>query len=165
MAVSRSVGWDDHTVRPSRSGPQWDLGRSASAGAAVARFMRRQRPALHARQPAAIAVIVVGGFFALRSVAIDEAKGDTRDRVRAEGRLVEAAGLSDGILRGDQAAIRRLDDLVLGQVLGGSVVRVKLWSQDGEILYSDEPALIGTSVRARRRTSCGCSRPAAPRRS
>jgi signal transduction histidine kinase len=92
---------------------------------------------------AAIAVIVVGGFFALRSVAIDEATGDTRDRVRAEARLVEAAGLSDGIVRGDRAAIRRLDDLVVGQILGGSIVRVKLWTKQGRILYSDEPALIG----------------------
>jgi signal transduction histidine kinase len=92
---------------------------------------------------AAIAVIVVGGFLALRSVAIDEAEGDTRDRVRAEGRLVESAGLRDGIVRGDRAAIRRLDDLVSGQILGGSIVRVKLWSKGGTVLYSDEPALIG----------------------
>ncbi len=91
----------------------------------------------------AIAVIVVGGFFALRSVAIDEAIGDTRDRVVSEGRLVEAAGLSDGIVHGQPSAIRRLDDLVSGQVLGRSIVRVKLWTKDGRILYSDEPALIG----------------------
>ena len=92
---------------------------------------------------AAVAVVVVGGFFALRQVAIDEAERGTRDRVQAEARLVEAAGLSDGVLRGDRAAIRRLDDLVLGQIVRGSVVRVKLWSKDGTILYSDEPALIG----------------------
>ena len=55
---------------------------------------------------AAIAVIVVGGFFALRPVAIDEAERDTRDRVRAEARLVEAAGLRDGILRGDPGRLR-----------------------------------------------------------
>ncbi|MGZ8707792.1 MAG: sensor histidine kinase [Gaiellaceae bacterium] len=103
--------------------------------AAVARFMLGSL--------ASIAVIVIGGFFALRSVAIDEAEGDTRDRVRAEGRLVEAAGLEDGIVRGQAAAIRRLDDLVLGQIIGGSIVRVKVWSRSGEILYSDEPALIG----------------------
>jgi signal transduction histidine kinase len=92
-----------------------------------------------------LAVIVVGGYFALRNVAGDEAKGDTRDRVRAEGRLVEAAGLDDGILTGDRAAIRRLDDLVLGQIIGGSIVRVKLWSKSGRILYSDEPVLIGAT--------------------
>jgi two-component system, NarL family, sensor kinase len=88
---------------------------------------------------------VVGGYFALRNVAADEARGDTRDRVRAEGRLVEAAGLDDGILNGDRAAIRRLDDLALGQIIGGSIVRVKLWSKSGRILYSDEPALIGAT--------------------
>jgi two-component system, NarL family, sensor kinase len=92
---------------------------------------------------AAVAVIVVGAFFALREVAISEAERDTRERVQAEARLVETAGLHDGILRGDPKAIRRLDDLVLGQIVSGSLVRVKLWSKDGTILYSDEPALIG----------------------
>lgn len=104
-------------------------------GAAVARFMLASL--------AAIAVIVVGGFFALRQVATDEAERDTRERVQAEARLVEAAGLGDGLLRGDRKAIERLDDLVLGQIVSGSIVRVKLWSKDGTILYSDEPALIG----------------------
>lgn len=92
---------------------------------------------------AAIAVIVVGGFFALRQVTIREAERDTRERVQAEARLVEVAGLSDGVLRGDRTAIERLDDLALGQIVTGSIVRVKLWSKDGTILYSDEPALIG----------------------
>jgi len=103
--------------------------------AAVARFMLGSL--------VAIAVIVVGAFFALREVAIDEAIGDTRDRVGAEARLVEAAGLRDGIVRADPAALRHLDDLVTAQVLGDSIVRVKLWTRDGRILYSDEPALIG----------------------
>ena len=103
--------------------------------AAVARFMLGSL--------AAIAVIVVGGFFALRTVAIDEAERETRGRVRDEGRLLEAAGLREGIVHGEQAAIRRADDLVLGQILGGPIVRVKLWSKNGTILYSDEPRLIG----------------------
>jgi two-component system NarL family sensor kinase len=111
-------------------------GSPPSLGSAVARFTLASL--------VAVAVVVVGGFFALRQVAIDEAERDTRDRVLAEARLVEAAGLRDGILRGDAGAIERLDDLVLGQVVRGSVVRVKLWSKDGTILYSDEPALVGT---------------------
>ena len=92
---------------------------------------------------AAIAVVVVGGFFALRAITIDEARRDSRERVEAEGHLVEAAALTDGVLRGDRAALTRLDDVVLGQVLTGSIVRVKLWSTNGKILYSDEPSLIG----------------------
>ena len=92
---------------------------------------------------AAIAVVVVGGFFALRSVATTEAERDTREQVQVLGRLVQAAGLGDGVLRGNRRALQRLDDVVTGQVLSKSVIRVKVWTRDGRILYSDEPALIG----------------------
>ncbi len=106
-----------------------------SIGSAVGRFMLGSL--------VAIAVVVVGGFFALRSVTIDEARRGSRERVEAEGHLVEAAGLTDGVLRGDRAALRRLDDVVVANVLAGSIVRVKVWGADGTILYSDEPSLIG----------------------
>ena len=91
----------------------------------------------------AIAVVVVGGFFALRSVAIKQAEGRTRERVLTQGQLVEAAALRDGLLHGDRKAIARLDDLVLGRILNNSVVRVKVWAADGTILYSDQRALVG----------------------
>src|SRR4051812_17193920 len=92
---------------------------------------------------AAIAVVLVGGFFALRSVTTTEAERGTREDVQLQGRLVEAAGLRDGVLRGDSDALAELDDVVQAQVLSDSVVRVKIWAKDGTILYSDEPALIG----------------------
>jgi two-component system, NarL family, sensor kinase len=92
---------------------------------------------------AAIAVVVVGLFFALRSVTIKDSERDTRERVRLEGRLVQAAGLGDGVLHGDRAALARLDTVVRGQVKSDAIVRVKLWSRAGTILYSDEPRLIG----------------------
>ena len=91
---------------------------------------------------AAIAVIVIGSYFVLRSVTIREAERDTRQRVMLEGRLVQT-GLTDGVLTGDPKAFRRLDELVQEEILGEAVVRVKVWSRDGRILYSDEPRLIG----------------------
>jgi len=91
---------------------------------------------------AATIVIVVGGTVVLRSVAIDEAKRDTRTKVLAAGQIVESA-LADGLLDGDEEALAAIDDAVLGRVLSGSVVRVKIWSQDGRVLYSDDPAQIG----------------------
>jgi two-component system NarL family sensor kinase len=106
-----------------------------SPARAVARFM--------AGSLAAIAVVVIGGFFALRAVTVREAERDTRSQVQLQARLVESAGLSDGVLRGDAEAVARLDDLVQAQVLGDGVVRVKVWTRDGRIVYSDEPALIG----------------------
>ncbi len=106
-----------------------------TVSAAVAQFMLGSI--------AAITVIMVGGFFALRSVAIAEATHDTTDRVRAEARLVEVAGLDDGIMRSDPRTVQRLDDLVRTRVLSDSIVRVKIWKEDGTILYSDEDAMIG----------------------
>jgi len=103
--------------------------------AAISRFMLASL--------AAIVVIAVGGYLALRQVALDQAVRETRQRVEADGRIVESAGLTNGVLRGDPRALQRLDDVVLGQVLGGPVVRVKLWSRDGTILYSDARQLVG----------------------
>src|SRR4051794_9237291 len=102
---------------------------------AIARFMLGSL--------AAIAVIVIGGFFALRSDTTSEAERDTRERVAILGQLVQAAGLRDGVLHGDKADLARLDDIVQSEILGESVVRVKVWARDGTILYSDEPRLIG----------------------
>jgi two-component system NarL family sensor kinase len=103
--------------------------------AAVARFMLGSL--------LAIAIVVVGGFLALRPVTVREAERDARERVVLQGGLVAAAGLTDGVLRRDPEALGVLDDVVAGQLLSPSVVRVKLWSRDGRILYSDEPGLIG----------------------
>jgi signal transduction histidine kinase len=110
-----------------------------STGAAVARFV--------AGSLLAVAVVAIGGYFALSSITVEEAKKDTRERVQLEGALVEAAGLSDGVLGGRPAALARLEALVLGRVLDDSLMRVKIWSRDGRILYSDQPALIGERYR------------------
>jgi two-component system, NarL family, sensor kinase len=95
----------------------------------------------------AIAVVVVGGFFSLRPVTIHEAERDTRELARLEGHLVEVAGLSEGVLDGDRQALETLDNLVSEQILNESVVRVKLWTRDGRILYSDAQELIGRRFR------------------
>ena len=90
----------------------------------------------------AIAVVVIGGYFALRAVAIDEAKRQTRTRAQLEARLVEER-VSEGLVQGRAQAIRAVDDVVVGRVLGDSIVRVKIWSPGGRVLYSDEAAEIG----------------------
>jgi two-component system, NarL family, sensor kinase len=91
---------------------------------------------------AALVVALVGGYFVLRSVAIDEAKRQTRTQVQETARLVESA-VQDGLVSGRPEAVRAVDDVVVGRVLSSSIVRVKIWSPDGRVLYSDEPAEIG----------------------
>lgn len=91
---------------------------------------------------AAIALAIVGGYFGLRSVAIDEAKRETRTKVQEAGQLVESS-LGDGLLAGKPGAVGAVDDVVVARVLSSSIVRVKIWSADGRVLYSDDPAQIG----------------------
>jgi len=90
----------------------------------------------------ASAVVIGGGYVALRSVAIDEAKRDTRAKVLEVAHLVESV-IGDDILAGGQAAVTAVDDVVIARVLDASVVRVKIWSADGRVVYSDLPAQVG----------------------
>jgi two-component system NarL family sensor kinase len=97
----------------------------------------------------AVVVVAVGGYIALRDVATQQAEDTTAQIVEVNGRLVQTA-LDDGILKRDPKSIRKLDDFVVSQVLPPSAVknsapikRVKIWSADGTVLYSDVPELIG----------------------
>ncbi|HEX5926157.1 MAG TPA: ATP-binding protein [Baekduia sp.] len=83
----------------------------------------------------AVAVISRAG----RTEAIRQAKQVTR---LAGGGII-APAVTPGVIRGDPAALQRLDRLVRARVLDDAVVRVKLWSSDGRVVYSDESRLIG----------------------
>jgi two-component system, NarL family, sensor kinase len=78
---------------------------------------------------------------AAQTAAIDDAR--TVTEVLAHS--VIRPNLSDGLVRRDPAAIRRMDQAVVGKVTTGSLVRVKLWTPEGKIVYSDEHRLIGAS--------------------
>lgn len=72
--------------------------------------------------------------------AIEEAKHATREAART----AVVPDLREGLLAGDPAAIAAMDRTVRERVLNERVVRVKIWSPAGTILYSDEPRLIGS---------------------
>ncbi|RKS80094.1 histidine kinase/DNA gyrase B/HSP90-like ATPase [Motilibacter peucedani] len=77
---------------------------------------------------------------AARSESIDDARRSTD----LFARIAVTPALSDGLLRGDPAALAAMDtavDAVLTPESG--VVRVKIWSRDGRVLWSDEPRLVG----------------------
>jgi two-component system, NarL family, sensor kinase len=71
----------------------------------------------------------------LRSHLIEE-RTTTVERIVAE--LV-----AEDILHASMADFSPLDEFVRLRLLGGDTVRVKVWSPDGVILWSDEPRLIG----------------------
>jgi two-component system NarL family sensor kinase len=51
--------------------------------------------------------------------------------------------LTDRLVSGDAAAVRAFDALVQKRIIGANVVHVKLWSASGEVVYADEPELVG----------------------
>ena len=92
---------------------------------------------------ASVAVIGVILAVHLRSVGISEARHETEQQVRLAGAGVVAPAITEGVLRGDPAAIARLDRIVRTRVKRGPVVRVKVWTPEGRIVYSDDHQLIG----------------------
>lgn len=95
-----------------------------------------------------VAALVVVGLtteVASQRVGEREAISDARTTtlVRAQG-LVEPAIL-DGLATGDPAAVARVADVVEKSVLDRNLVRVKIWTRDGKIVYSDEPRLTGAT--------------------
>jgi two-component system, NarL family, sensor kinase len=54
------------------------------------------------------------------------------------------AGLSDGVLTGNAAALALLDRVVRREVLGKVVVAVKLRMPNGPYVYSSDPGVVGT---------------------
>jgi signal transduction histidine kinase len=92
---------------------------------------------------AAVALVSIGVIYFARATATDEAIRDSIRLTEVVSRGLIEPVLDDGILSGDPVALQRLDQVVRENVIGGSVVRVKLWTKDGRIVYSDEPRIVG----------------------
>lgn len=86
------------------------------------------------------------------SAVVALAVGVAIPRILEEHLLQERAGTLEAVvselvagnaLPGPDGDTSALDEFVRLRVIGGDTVRVKLWSPEGEILWSDEPRLIG----------------------
>lgn len=106
-----------------------------SVSAAVARFALAGL--------VAVAVVGLGSFLLMRSIGNDEATDNASEVTRLIGEGVVEPNLSTALIDGDPSAVKRFDELMQQTVLSEPIVRVKLWDQDGGIVYSDEPRLIG----------------------
>ncbi len=88
------------------------------------------------------ALIAIACQFAERA-ALREAIADLRARSTLLERAVVRPEMPVGLASSDPAAVAAFDQVVHRQVLGGWLVRVKVWNEAGTIVYSDEPRLIG----------------------
>jgi two-component system, NarL family, sensor kinase len=89
-----------------------------------------------------IALVLTTSWLASRA-ASNEAVSDARSRSQLFQRSVVGPELPRGLVTSAPAAVAAFDTVVHKQVLGGWVVRVKIWDATGRILYSDDHRLIG----------------------
>jgi two-component system NarL family sensor kinase len=92
---------------------------------------------------AAVVLISAITVMIVRRNAINEAIRTARDLAHVEGRSVVQPLIDDRLFSGDPVALTAIDDVVHRRVLSGRTVRVKIWSTDQRVLYSDEARLIG----------------------
>ena len=96
-----------------------------------------------------VATVVLGiaGVYALQRAGRNEATSDAKRVTNLIADGIVQPLLTPGVLRGDPRAIAALDRGVRRTALRDPVVRIKVWSPDGRIVYSDEPRLIGSRYR------------------
>jgi two-component system NarL family sensor kinase len=95
---------------------------------------------------ASLVAVVALGFSAtavLRRQARDEAIRDAKEITRLAGEGIAEPALSARVVAGDERAQARFGRLMRQRVVRDPVVRVKVWSLDGRIVYSDKRALVG----------------------
>jgi two-component system, NarL family, sensor kinase len=79
----------------------------------------------------------------VRRAGREQTRRDVVQQARLAGAGIVEPALTDNVLRHDEGALNSLDRVVQERILSDRVIRVKLWTDDGEILYSDESRLIG----------------------
>jgi signal transduction histidine kinase len=104
--------------------------------------------------------VAVAGAFASRRVAEREAVTDAAHTTDLLAQQVVQPAIRNGLVTGDPAALNALNQVVRHQVLSPSLVRVKLWTATGRIVYSDEPRLIGQRFPLGNQDRAALARPA-----
>ena len=91
----------------------------------------------------ALVVVSVPTFVALSRIAEHHALQSAAEDGASIARRLLAPAVTAGLLAADPDAIAAMDRRLTGRMSDGSLARVKIWTTDGTIVYSDEHALIG----------------------
>jgi signal transduction histidine kinase len=93
-----------------------------------------------------LSVLIIGAIaiFAFGAIARDEALDEAKNLTRLTAVAVVEPSLTPRLLDGEPEALAQLDRRLSPRALrSAGIVRVKLWTPGGRIVYSDEPRLIG----------------------
>jgi len=93
----------------------------------------------------ALAAALIGGasFWVVNNAATGEAINEAEVITQIDAHGIVAPLLTTALLQGSPAAIAAVDAVVVSRVLDSRVVRVKIWTAAGKVVYSDAHGLIG----------------------
>jgi two-component system NarL family sensor kinase len=92
----------------------------------------------------AMVLIAAGAFVIVRRSATSDAISQAKTLTGLAGRGIAEPLITPAVLRGDPAALARLERLVWERILNRTpIVRVKIWDASGHIVFSDARQLIG----------------------
>ncbi len=87
--------------------------------------------------------IVLGTAWLSSQAAAQEAINDAQQTTTLLAHSVAQPDLPRGLVSGDAGALDKFDRKILGRISLPDVRRVKIWAEDGTIVYSDKTQLIG----------------------
>jgi signal transduction histidine kinase len=93
------------------------------------------------------ATVGIGGALVSRRIAESQAVHDVAELTDAYATSVVQPALTDAMAADSTVARRVLDPIVRNNLIGGSLIRVKLWTPQGTVRYADESRLIGQTFR------------------
>ncbi len=115
---------------------------------------------------AVVVLVLVGivGSVISRRTAQSQSVHEVAELTNVIAESVVSPALTDAMATSPAAAAAGLDKLVRDHVLSGTLVRVKLWTPQGEIVYSDESRLDGARFELGEDERAALVRSADPRR-
>src|SRR4051794_24200334 len=128
------VGWTDLVdgAAPPRPAP-----RLPTVGRVVGRFVLANL--------VAVLLLMAGSVWASGAAAKAEAIADARHGTDLLARLLVEPALDERLAAGDPAGVAAMDEVLRPRMEAADVYRVKIWTEDQRVAYSDEASLIGRS--------------------
>ena len=91
----------------------------------------------------AVLLLMAGSVWASAAAAEAEAIADARHGTDMLAMLLVEPALDERLAVGDPAGVAAMDDVLRPRMAAAGVYRIKIWTEEGRIAYSDETSLIG----------------------
>jgi two-component system NarL family sensor kinase len=91
----------------------------------------------------AVTLLMAGSLWASQEAAEDEAIADARHATDLLATLLVEPNLDERLASGDPQAVAALHAVLRDRLAAADVIRIKIWTPEGKVVYSDEPRLLG----------------------